>query len=424
MSVTPARVVSRQTTADFGYESSLTITITGNAFAFTAVVDTTTTNQDLSISTGTASIFIDGATTANQTITFTQGRSSPPRITKTETFTTPITNATSTIRLTISLQGTAFELPPVTFGTINYDQTFTVRKPTSVTGNILTANTVTRPWIMFLPSNIDPTLLHIKNIGNQIMHLRVDTRNIDDSNTSIEIPANAGLTMFEDANSNWFISSYFGGTVTGGSSTGGTTATSPVVLANITSGNKSVGLPNPATASFSQLCICGYSTGTPNLTNSLVIITNGHARETTSSSYSFAPAFGIAVGLYLVSDGTKWNIVGIFRGNQITYDNLLSERTPLFSPIAISSSIFTDTVELGKDIDVADTARFHIWKTKEITYTNGACVSTPGANVVNTNYQRLFRNTGADYTSLMVVNAKIGTGTLTAFPIAQYPSDN
>ena len=426
MSITPLNSVFTQTTSDgFGGTSSFTVTISnGNQFSFVAVVDDGTSGQNLAITIGTAQFFIDG--TLNQTITFTQG-STPPvgglsRITRTGTFTAPITNATSTVRLAIDFQGVidfGSETSPIP--RITRDTTFTVGKPASVTQSLLNINTVTRPWIVFLPSTISSNLLHIKNVGTQVMHLKISTRTMEDSTNSRQVPSNGGISLMQDGSSNWFIATYYnGGALTTDATTGGTVATRSVVLANITSGNKLVALPNPA--NFGHLFISGYSTTTSAPTGRLYIITGGHARETAASAYWFTAASGVAVGVFLVSDGSKWNIMGIHRGTNTVYDAIAGGYTSATSALCLSVATTNDGITPGVTPG-NDEAVFHVWKTKTIQYNNGAIVGMNTNNAVNSNFRRFYRSDNVDYSAYLFVNARIGSGTVTAFPIAQYPSE-
>lgn len=407
----------------------LYIRIQGNQFRYEASFDTLPGENDAAITGGTAQVTIDSTLQTQNSIPAT---SYGPNGGTAANITGDLTTATSTVRLVVVVTrrswygGSAYS--PVT--TYTYDQTFTVKQPTSLTQPLLTAATVTRPWIVFLPSTNTLNYLHLKNTGNQEMHVRVKTRSIDGSTNSRRLPANAGMTLFQDGASSWFIGSYFGGTVTTGTATGGTTPTSPIVLANITSGSKTVALPNPATFASSYLCICAYTTGT-STTNSLVIVTNGYARETSSNSYSWTTAAGPAIGLFLVSDGTKWNIIGIHRGGTTVYDADATTYTGLTSTLGLANASPTNGAAAGIT-PLTDNGVFQIWKIKTTTYAEGATVQNNPNNAVNSTYRRWYHKraegdttTPINYSAFVFVNTKVGSsGTPTIFPVAHYPSDN
>jgi hypothetical protein len=390
---------------------------------YVQVISSEGSNLDMSISTGTAQCYIDGV--AQTSSSFTTGIEGLV-VTRSDTIAGVITNATSTVRLVVNARGTEWYNPSESAGdtpSVSYDKTFTVKKPASITQNVLTAATLTQPWIVFLPTTNTLNLLHIKNTGSEETHIRVTSRSVDGSTNSRRMPVGSGMTLIQDGSSNWFIGSYFNGTaLTTGSATGGTTATSPIVLADITSGNKTVALPNPATFASSYLCICAYTTGT-STTNNLIIVTNGYSRETASASYSFATASGPSLGLFLVSDGTKWNIMGIYRGTNTTFDQTTSVYTslPCVAGIAnLAPDAITPTVT-----PLANSGAFHIWKTRTISWGNGAVIGNGTNYVVNSGFNRFYHNTDIDYSAFLFVNTKVGSGgTPTIFPVAKYPSDN
>lgn len=386
---------------------------------------------EVSISTGNAKLFLNGVeqTTSSFTTSPTNG---VVNVVREGTLAGTITGTTTTVRVVLNARGTdwtnsaGFEArsdsPNVAF-----DKTFTLKRPASITQALLTAAPSTDPWIVMLPSTTTAgSLVHLKNTGTQDIHVWAPTQTIDGLTEGRRIPPKGGMSLFQTGTSAWFIASYFGGAVTNGTATGGTTPTSPIVLANITSGNKTVALPNPATFASSYLCICAYTTGT-STTNSLVITTggaSGYARETDSSSYSWTTASGPSIGLFLVSDGSKWNIVGIYRGTNTTYDSYSVAYPALTSTIGLSSG--DRSVDVRPSIaPVADSGVFQIWKTKDIYWTNGAVIGVPSPSLaVNSNYFRWYRNDNIDYSAYIVLNTKVGTGADTIFPLAQYPSDN
>lgn len=440
MSITPGSIVY----TDFvsggpSTQSTTTITIrmtSDNKFSCDAFVDVTPlTNQDVLFtgpSSGTTAstiqLFIDG--TLTETVSFDTGFvNNNGTLLQTRTFATPTTNATSSVRLVISIQGaTWFDNPPQVLDLLlrfNRDLTFQVKKPTSITRSLLTLNPLagatTGPDLVFLPSTITPNLLHIKNIGAGSATLRILTRTIDASTNTLQLPARAGISLLQDGSSNWFIATYYGGgALTTGTATGGTAPTRSVVLANITSGDKTVALPDPTT--LGQLMICGYTTGTTAVTTRLVIVTNGHSRETGSSSYSFQSQSGVAVGVFLVSDGSKWNILGLFRGTNVTYDAGTGTGTSVTSPLCLGNT-GVDTMTPGV-VPGTDEAAFHIFKTRTITWANGYVIGNSPNRAVNANFRRFFRNNDVEFSACLFVNAVLGAGGVrTVFPIAQYPAE-
>jgi hypothetical protein len=405
---------------------TLYIRVQGNQFRYEASYITSPEGNDAAITGGTAQVTIDSTLQTIHNITptayFWNGSAAA-------NVTGDLTTATSTVRFVVVVnRKTAYSggaYGPLT--TYTYDQTFTVKQPTSLTVPLLTAATVTRPWIVFLPSTNTLNYLHLKNTGNQEMHIRVKTRSIDGSTNSRRLPANAGMTLFQDGASSWFIGSYYGATLPTGISSvpTATTATSPIVLANINSTDKTVGLPNPATFQSSYLCVCGYGTGTSAPTGKLYVLTSNYSTEASGSStwFRFDPeSDGRSVGVLFVSDGSKWHVVGVYRGTGSVFDTTPTGYSSITSTIGLASAQTTNGVTPGIT-PVADSGVLQMFKTKVGTYSAKVVVGNGSLNAVNSNYRRWYQNT-SDYAASIFINAKIGSGTVTVFPLAQYPSDN
>lgn len=415
----------------------VSIRLVGNTVTYSVQVDTWWTPDRssggyyVSLDIGNAKLYLNGVeqTQSNFTTGFVYG---VEQVLRTGPLAGTITGTTTTVRVVLNARGLDwYDGGPGLPGeprsnslNVAFDKTFTIRRPASFTQTVLTAAPSTDPWIVLLPSTTPASnLVHLKNTGSQDIHVWAPTQTIDGLTEGRRIPPKGGMSLFQTGTSAWFIASYFGGTVTNGTATGGTTPTSPIVLADITSGTKTVALPNPATFASSYLCICAYTTGT-STTNSLVIATNGYARETASSSYSWTTAAGPSIGLFLVSDGSKWNIMGIYRGTNTTFDSYSVAYQALTSTIGLSSG--DRSVDVRPSIaPVAGSGVFQIWKTKDVYWTNGAVVGVPSPSLaVNSNYFRWYRNDNIDYSAYIVLNTKVGAGADTIFPLAQYPSDN
>jgi hypothetical protein len=320
--------------------------------------------------------------------------------------------------VSVSTQGTSRTTSlPAAYGTL-YD----VKQPSGPLPSIITCNTNTNtlPMILFLPTLPSGALTFIKTFG--IHGISIANFSLDGVTDTYTLPSMAGMSIFTDSSGNNFVVSYYTPTnVLTDTTTGGTVATQSVVLANITSGNKLVGLPNPANSSY--LMVCGYTTGT-STTNRLYIITNGYTYDANGASARyFTTAGGPSIGLLFVSDGSLWHMVGIYRGTNTTFDTTVGGYTQATSSIAMSSSITSDSMNVSATDPASNTAVLHIWKTKAIQWLNGAVVGANWNDAVNANYHRFYRNDNPDYSCYMVVNTKVGTGTPTVFPVAQYPAD-
>ena len=375
---------------------------------------------------GVIGLYVNGSATPIETLTVPDiGDNVPPPRILDLFFTTDIRNY-STVRVYV-YNMYAYGYDGANSGYIytspNYiDITLSPKKLTSVTGNLL-ITTSSNPVLYFVTPSSVPPLIHIKHAGTGTMYINPNAY-VDDDASTVQLPVNGAMTLLRrDTVTNFYIGSYFNGSaVAGNTDTGGTTATSPIVLANITSGNKSVSLPNPATFASSYLCICAYTTGS-STTNNLIIVTNTYARETSSSSYRYTTASGPSIGLFLVSDRTKWNIVGIYRGTDTFFDTTTSVYTSLPCVAGIANAApdaITPTVT-----PVTDSGAFHIWKTRTITWGNGAVIGNGTNYVVNSRFNRFYYNKDIDYSAFLFVNTKVGSsGTPTIFPVAKYPSEN
>jgi hypothetical protein len=302
--------------------------------------------------------------------------------------------------------------------------TYNMKTVASLTGPLLTT-TSGSPVITVTDTTSSSNLLHIKHLGTGRMTIWGLT--VDGDSSSLQIPSMGGLTLFQTigGGTTYSIASYYAATLTTGTTAvTATTATSPIVLANINSTDKTVGLPNPATFQSSYLCVCGYGTGTSTPTGKLYVLTNNYSTEASGSTkwFRFDPA-GRSVGVLFVSDGSKWHVVGVYLGGVTTYDTTTTQYTTVTSTIALASSSSANAISPGS-VTTADSGIFQIWKAIANPFAASAVIGNGTNYVINSSANRLYRNDGADFTSFIYVNTKVGAGgTPTVFPVAQYPAE-
>jgi hypothetical protein len=383
--------------------------------------------DDISI-TGPVRMYVNGSGTALETFNLNVEGTSAYSTSTSVTFTNQwISYSTVRIEAVITGNATFYDVndnPQNRNIGLTTDVTLTIKNPTSITGSLLTI-TGGNPVLNFQSPSTLPILLHIKHLGTGTLYIRPNA-SIDGDSSMLQIPANAGITLFRaDTVTNLYIASYYTGTLTTGTTTvTATTATSPIVLANINSTDKTVGLPNPATFQSSYLCVCGYGTGTSTPTGKLYVLTNNYSTEAPGSTrwFRFDPA-GRSVGVLFVSDGSKWHVVGVYLGGVTTYDTTTTQYTTVTSTIALASSSSANAISPGS-VTTADSGLFQIWKAIENPFAASAVIGNGTNYVINSSANRLYRNDGADFTSFIYVNTKVGAGgTPTVFPVAQYPAE-
>jgi hypothetical protein len=381
-------------------------------------------------------MFVNGSTTALETLSFTQSATAEP-FTVTKTFTNAFTSY-STVRITTtSLTHTYGGTPE---SSIDSDKTFTIYNLSSLTSPIITTSS-TNPLFYFASGFTSTSnMLHFKSTvvggdlfnGTQAMYFLNAT--IDDNTLPLQISGStnrvgAGLTLIqpEGGGSTFFIGTACRGQTNGdGELAGGVISiTRPIVLANITSESKVVDLPNPATFESSYLCLIGYTTGTSVVTNRIYVNHKEYFERFPGESTYFTPSSGPSVGVLLVSDQTKWYLMGTYTGVSTWFDTAVGPYSALTSVIGLSTNDGQDSVTPGITPE-DDSGVLQLWKTKLIRWANGAVVGGSGtALVVNGNYRRFYRNDNVDYSAYLFVTVKVGSsGTPTTFPIANYPNDN
>jgi hypothetical protein len=375
--------------------------------------------------TGNVRMYVNNSTTALQT--FPLNVAGPVYSVSTSvTFSNPWTSY-STVRIEAAVTGYAImydgDNPYNASVSTTTDVTLAIKNPSSITASLLTTADA-NPVLNFQSPSTLPTVLHIKHLGTGTMYIRPNA-SVDGDSTMLQIPAKAGITLFRaDTVPNLYIASYYAaGLPTGTTAVTATTATSPIVLANINSTDKVVGLPNPATFNSSYLCVCGYGTGTSTPTGKLYVLTNNYSTEASGSStwFRFDPA-GRSVGVMFVSDGSKWHVVGVYRGAFTTYDTTTTQYTTVTSLIALAGSSNANAVTPGS-VTTADSGLFQVWKSIANPFAASALVGNGTNYAINSSANRFYRNDGEDFSGYIMVNTKVSTGTPTVFPVTQYPAE-
>lgn len=422
-----------------GSKTTLSASFNGNVM--TVSVQCTATGSGST--TGSADMFVNGSGTAIETISLAQGSTAEP-FTVTKSFTTAFT-AYSTVRITASISHSYTGGPD----NLTFDQTFTVNNLSSLTGPLVL--TSSQAPIFYFASGFTSAsnILHFKNtritgssaFGDAMYFLNAT---IDDDTTALQLSGaysstgatRAGITLVqsEGGGRTFYIASVYRGSLAGsGTAVSPSTAiTTPIVLADITSGGKALDLPDPATFGSRYLCICGYTTGTS--TSNILTVNHKDYFEIPDSIRS-ATAYpilaGPSIGLFLVSDGTKWYLMGLFRGSDTVFDIDGTAYTALTRTIGLANASPTNGCSTGIS-PLSDSGVFQMWKIKTTIYNEGATVQNTPNNAVNSNYRRWYhkRSDGAggwlpNYSAYVFVHTKVGSGgTPTIFPVALYPSEN
>lgn len=289
----------------------------------------------------------------------------------------------------------------------------------SVNGkNILTLNP-TSDRIYFL--NVSNTnALFIKNISSTypaVIYMAAGVA-IDQSQTSTTLLTRGGCTLLYSGSS-WFIGTYYAGTLGATAAGGGTQINSNGIAAvNITGVSQTVILPS--TSPPRPLIICAYTTNT-STSNRLFIHGNGNVDGQT---IAIQPNSGPCCGLLLISNGSAWYIVGIFQGGSTSFDSNRSGASGLQSTFILSTSTNTDSIALPT-MTTDNNASIHFFKTtNNVSYNNGAVLfARSGANCVNANFGRFYRNGNTPYSGYLAISFKASGATSAIFPIAMYPSE-
>ena len=263
------------------------------------------------------------------------------------------------------------------------------------------------------------------------------------TNGSIRIPQWACISLTPNAaGTSWNIMSYYAGTLPSiiSGSVNGTTPTSSIVIANITSGGKTIILPNPSTFKSSFLFANGWTTTTSALPigNQFAIYSNGFlAQRTAANDYiSLLPQadtnglYNHNVSIFFISDGSSWYIAGIFTGSSCLADTTADDPSGHVSTssIVLASGInrwvympTSPGTSLGKLIMTKMTA---------IGQGGGAggglsIQTTSGTgNIGSTNGNtRLYKNSGVvNYTAFVIIQGTDSSGNKLTLPVSMYPS--
>lgn len=198
--------------------------------------------------------------------------------------------------------------------------------------------------------------------------------------------------------------------------------TKGIYLVNVTGGIgvvKIFDLPNPNTSSI--LMVVGYITNTT-AGGRINIRAQGFLGDPLTDGFVIPLTSGAACGVLLVSNGSKWYIVGTFAGANTAYDASSEFRTQQTGSALILQTTGDGcrTPDSTTNLQSGD-ASYHFCK-YGYNQTIPLVINSPNYNTVNSNYKRFYRTGTNDYTcyNYVVYN---DAGTYRTIPFTMYPSE-
>jgi hypothetical protein len=173
-------------------------------------------------------------------------------------------------------------------------------------------------------------------------------------------------------------------------------------------------LPSPSLAR--PLIICAYTTGT-STSNRLFINGNGNVDGQT---IAIQPNSGPCCGLFLISNGSAWYIVGLFLGSTTSFESLSENRNQQTSTLFATST--TDGCRTPDTLTYTSGDAGLFW----VKYTGSQnlplVVNSPNYKTVNNNFNRFFRNGDFQNAGYCYIVHNRG-GSYFTLPITMYPSE-
>ena len=209
-------------------------------------------------------------------------------------------------------------------------------------------------------------------------------------------------------------------------------ATSPTVLMDITRStggivpiserNKSIRLPDPTTNSF--LTILGYTAGSTSTTYRINVYANGNLGDSLATGFTLKPNPENVCGVFLVSNGSKWYIMGTFAGTNTIFDTSLeygrTQQTGTMCLITTGNGCrIRDDTQLSSDNTSSVYFCKKSYSTNEYLVVNAPYVN----NVGSSTNKRFYRNPTTDLSAYMYIVTRLSSTNFLTLPITMYPSE-
>jgi hypothetical protein len=293
-----------------------------------------------------------------------------------------------------------------------------------------------------LPQNpIKGQIIHIKNVEPSCAYIHAGSKSIDavsystsfsvtDSASGLTITASESGFIMDPYNActliydgtTWCIMNYFDGALTTGYANWGndppispTQITSNVVICDISNADKWVSLPNPA-GSIRQLYI--ISAGSGNSTRYVRLYRGNYHLENNGGTHIYltADASNKNGCISLLSDGSRWWVLGGVDGYRITFEDTTNGPRTAFSTgnaVNILSADGSGSSD-GFTLPVATTVGglYYLKVRKEIDNNNGIVLdcgaSTQGNPIsIGNNSKKCFISGAYDYSAAAIYGIKI-----------------
>lgn len=235
---------------------------------------------------------------------------------------------------------------------------------------------------------------------------------------------------FVSDSTQWYIASYFRGTVPTSSTTGGTAIASPCVFVDFVNANKTVSLPNPATWGRGQLlAICVRQAPTPG-SYTCSVVSNGYWGDNIQNAFTITLSpTSLTGGVLLSTNGTKWYIVAMSNGSDLSYSSVGGSegRPQMTSGICLVQSGSNDGVTPPDVSSVASSSvRLGIVKMRKAApAANGIVLQGANWGAGQTASNKIVKSGGTfDYSGMICLFGKAPNSgaSYVMHPIATYPS--
>lgn len=207
-------------------------------------------------------------------------------------------------------------------------------------------------------------------------------------------------------------------------------ATSPTVLMDITRNtggivplterNKSIRLPDPSTNSL--LAIVGYSTATTNTSYRINVYANGNLGDSLASGFTLKPNPENACGVLLVSNGSKWYIMGTFNGSSTIFDSAQEYRTQQTGTICLITTGNGCRTQDNTQLTSDNTSALYFCK-KSYGTNEYLVVNAPNNQVGSSTNKRFYRNATTDLSAYLYIVSRLSSTNIQTLPVTMYPSE-
>lgn len=207
-------------------------------------------------------------------------------------------------------------------------------------------------------------------------------------------------------------------------------ATNPTVLMDITRSTgsiiplsertKNIRLPDPSTNSL--LAIVGYSTATTNTSHRINVYANGNLGDPLGTGFTLKPNPENACGVLLVSNGSKWYIMGTFAGLSTVFDAYQEYRTEQTSTICLITTGNGCRIRDSNQLDSDNTSALYFCK-KSYGTNDYLVVNAPYNQVGSSTNKRFYRNPTTDLSAYLYIVSRLSSTNIQTLPVTMYPSE-